>query len=248
MWHWIYKFGSPKWFYELTTAAVFWLAIGSAVLFGVGLIWALGFAPPDYQMGDNYRIIYIHVPAAGLMKGCYYLMALMSFGYLMWNIKMADIVAQACVPIGATVTLLMLVTGSLWGKPTWGVFWIWDARLTSSLLMLFIYLGIMSLRSAYDSKETAAKVCAILCLVGLVNLPIIQYSVDWWNTLHQPASNLSLRDTSANPPEIWIPAFIMGFGMITFFFLSLLIRVRTEIIIRERRSSWVKELFSGARS
>lgn len=243
MWNWLYRLGSPKWFYELTNGVLVWLAVSALVLIAVGTAWGLMFAPPDYQMGDNYRIIYIHVPSAGLMQGTYYLMALMSFGYLMWNIKMADIVAKACAPIGAFATALMLVTGGLWGVPTWGTFWVWDARLTSSLLMLFIYIGIISLRSTFNSPESAAKACSVLTLVGLVNIPIIQYSVEWWNTLHQPSSNLSLRDTAANPPEIWVPAFILGFGLIAFFFLALIMRVRNEILVRERRAQWVKDLY-----
>ena len=245
MWNWLYKLSSPRWFYQLTSRYMSWLTASCVTLLTIGVVWGLMFAPPDYQMGDAYRIIFIHVPSAGLMKGCYYLMALMSFAYLVWNTKMADMVASACAPIGASATALMLVTGSLWGVPTWGTFWVWDARLTSSLLMFFIYIGIMALRSSYISKNTGAKVCSMLTLVGLVNIPIIEYSVEWWNTLHQPASSLSLRNTAANPPEIWIPAFILGFGMIAFFFLVLIIRVRSEILIRERKTRWVQELFIG---
>ncbi|PCH62405.1 MAG: heme ABC transporter permease [SAR86 cluster bacterium] len=242
---WLYRFGSPKLFYQLTDSGIRWMALICASLFFIGIVWALLLAPPDYQMGDSYRIIYIHVPSAGLMQGCYYLMALMSFTYLIWGIKMADIVAQACAPIGATAAALMLISGSLWGVPTWGTFWAWDARLTSSLLMFFIYIGIISLRSSYESKESGSKLCAMLTLVGLINIPIIQFSVEWWNTLHQPSSQLSLRNTAANPPEIWVPAFILGFAMIAFFFLVLTLRVRNEILWRERRTQWVRQHLLG---
>ncbi len=247
MMNWLYQLASPKLFYAMTNRLVVWLAVICTVLFTIGVIWALLFAPPDYQMGHNYRIIYIHVPAAGLMEGCYYLMSLMAFSYLMWQIKMADIVAEAAAPIGAMATALVLVSGALWGKPTWGTYWIWgDARLTSSLIMLFIYIGIILLREAFESPESGAKVSAVLTLVGLVNIPIIKYSVEWWAVLHQPASQLSMRDTAANPPEIWVPAFIVGFGMIAFFFWVLTLRVRNEILFRERKAQWVRQLFDGS--
>ena len=245
MWQWLYKLGSPKWFYTIGNRVLPWLWSITGLLLVVGIIWGLGFSPRDYQMGDNYRIIYLHVPAAGLMKGSFYMMALCSAALLIWKIKMADIVAKAVAPIGAMATLLMLVSGSLWGIPTWGTWWIWDARLTSSLLQFFIFVGIIALRSAIESRDSAAKACAVLTLVGLVNIPIIEYSVEWWNTLHQGASDLSLRDSSANPPEIWIPAFFTGFGFIGLFFIGLILRSQNEILLRERRSQWVKDLLLG---
>lgn len=242
MMKWLYKLGSPKLFYEMSTSWVKWLAWTALVLTVIGVIWGLMFSPPDYQMGHNYRIIYIHVPMASMMEGCFWMLALMSLGVLVWNIKMADIVAKAAAPVGASATALMLASGSLWGIPTWGTWWIWDARLTSSLVQLFIYLGLIALRSAIMSRDNAAKACAVFTLVGVVNIPIIKYSVNWWNTLHQPASALSVRDTAANPPEIWIPAIFTGVGMIAFFFLIVFMRTRNEILLRENRASWVMEM------
>ena len=242
MMNWLYKLGSPKLFYAMSTPWVKWLAWTAIVLTGIGVVWGLMFAPPDYQMGDNYRIIYIHVPMATMMEGCMWMLALMSLGVLVWNIKMADMVAKAAAPVGAWATALTLASGSLWGIPTWGTWWIWDARLTSSLIQLFIYLGLIALRAAITTQDNAARACAVFTLVGVVNIPIIKYSVVWWNTLHQPASSLSVRDAAANPPEIWIPAFFTGFGLIAFFFLVVFLRTRNEILMRERKASWVMDL------
>jgi len=245
MWQWFYKLGSPKIFYSLTESYLPWLAGVTILLLGTGLVWGLAFTPPDYQMGDNYRIAYIHVPTATLAMGWYAMMAAFSAGYLVWKIKMADMIAKACAPIGATITAVALATGSLWGMPTWGTWWIWDARLTSTLIMLFLYMGIIALRSAFDSVDSGAKACGVLSLVGVVNLPIIKYSVDWWNTLHQGASDLSLSDTAANPPEVWLPAFFVAFGILAFFLLSLILSTRNEILVRERRSQWVMDLLNN---
>ena len=245
MWQWFFKLGSPKIFYSLTESYLPWLTGVTILLLGTGLVWGLAFTPPDYQMGENYRIAYIHVPTATLAMGWYAMMATFSAGYLVWKIKMADMIAKACAPIGATITAVAIATGSLWGMPTWGTWWIWDARLTSTLIMLFLYMGIIALRSAFDSVDSGAKACAVLSLVGVVNLPIIKYSVDWWNTLHQGASDLSLSDTAANPPEVWLPAFFVAFGILAFFLLSLILSTRNEILVRERRSQWVMELLEN---
>ena len=242
MWQWFYKLGSPKFFYSVTESYMPWLAGFTVFLLGTGVIWGLAFTPPDYQMGENYRIAYIHVPTAALAMGWYAMMACFGAGYLIWKIKMADMIAKACAPIGATITAVALATGSLWGIPTWGTWWIWDARLTSTLVMLFLYTGIIALRSAFDSVDSGAKACAVLSLVGVVNLPIIKYSVDWWNTLHQGASDLSLSDTAANPPEVWVPAFFVAFGIFAFFLFALILSTRNEILLRERRSQWVMDL------
>ena len=242
MWTWLYKLGSPRWFYGLSTRFMPWIAVSTLLLLACGLFWGLLLAPPDYQMGHNYRIIYIHVPAAILAMNAYVLMAVMSAIVLIWKIKMADMVAKSCAPIGALLTALALATGSLWGIPTWGTWWIWDARLTSTLILLFLYVGVMALRGAYGNSDSGSKACAVLVLVGVVNIPIIKYSVEWWNTLHQPASSLSMSSEAANPPEVWIPAFFTGFGMFGIFLLSLIMRTRNEILLRERRSGWVREL------
>jgi len=246
MWQWFLTLGAPRNFYTLSGRYMPWLAGITVVLLGIGLVWGLALTPPDYQMGENYRIAYIHVPMATLAMGCYAMMACFSAGYLIWKIKIADMIAKSCAPIGASVTAVALVTGSLWGIPTWGTWWIWDARLTSTLIMLFLYGGIIALRGAFDSIDSGARACAVLSLVGVVNLPIIKYSVDWWNTLHQGASNLSLSDRAANPPEVWLPAFFVGFGILGFFLIALILRTRNEILVRERRSQWVKDLINGS--
>ena len=246
MWQWFLTLGAPRNFYTLSGRYMPWLAGITVVLLGIGLVWGLALTPPDYQMGENYRIAYIHVPMATLAMGCYAMMACFSAGYLIWKIKIADMIAKSCAPIGASVTAVALVTGSLWGIPTWGTWRIWDARLTSTLIMLFLYGGIIALRGAFDSIDSGARACAVLSLVGVVNLPIIKYSVDWWNTLHQGASNLSLSDRAANPPEVWLPAFFVGFGILGFFLIALILRTRNEILVRERRSQWVKDLINGS--
>ncbi len=243
MWQWLFKLGSPKWFYTMSGQFMTWLSGITVLLLGVGLVWGLAFTPPDYQMGENYRIAYIHVPTAIMCYWWYGMMACFSAAYLVWRIKMADMAAKACAPIGFTITAVALFTGSVWGIPTWGTWWIWDARLTSTLVMLFLFAGVMVLRSAFDSVDAGAKAAAVLSLVGVVNIPIVVYSVEWWNTLHQGASNLSLSNTQANPPEVWLPAFFTGFGIFGFFMLALILRTRNEILQRERRADWVREIF-----
>ncbi|HWK54239.1 MAG TPA: heme ABC transporter permease CcmC [Hyphomicrobiales bacterium] len=242
MMQWLYKLGSPKWFYDMTTAFLPWLSGVTFLLLIVGLVWGLGFAPPDYQMGDNFRIIYIHVPTAVGMIWIYAMMATMAAMHMIWNLKLADMVAKSCALVGASYCAVALFTGAVWGKPTWGTYWIWDAKLTATLIMLFIYIGIMALRAAFDSETSGSKAASVLTLVGVVNLPIIYYAAIWWETLHQPPSDLGLRAEGANPPEIWIPALFTGFGLIGLVFLIVILRTRNEILLRERRAQWVQEL------
>ena len=236
-----YRLGSPRYFYALAGAWIPWLALMAALLLGVGIVWGLLFAPPDYLQGHSFRIIYVHVPAASLALSAYLMMALSAAIGLIWKMKMADIIAKVCAPIGASFTFIALVTGAIWGKPTWGTWWIWDARLTSMLILFFLYLGIMSLHAAIQNTQTAAKSTAILALVGVVNLPIIKYSVDWWNTLHQPAT-FKFMQKPAMPADMWIPLLIMMLGFYCLFAVLVILRARCEIIDRERRSRWVKEL------
>ena len=162
MWQWFYKLGSPRHFYEMTTGFVPWLARATFLLLAIGLVWGLGFAPPDYQMGDNYRIIYIHVPTASGAIWIYAMMAVMAAMHMIWNIKVADMVAKSCALIGASFCAVALVTGAFWGKPTWGTYWIWDAKLTATLILFFIYVGVMALRSAFDSETAASKAASVL--------------------------------------------------------------------------------------
>ncbi|MDR0780374.1 MAG: heme ABC transporter permease CcmC [Pseudomonadales bacterium] len=242
MWQWLYKLGSPRHFYEMTSTFLPWLTFVTYFLLIVGLVWGLGFAPRDYQMGDNYRIIYIHVPLALGALWVYVMMAVMAAMHMIWNIKVADMVAKSCAVVGVSYCAVALFTGAMWGKRIWGVYWIWDAKLTSFLILFFIYIGVMALRSAFDSETSASKAASVLTLVGIVNLPIVYYASVWWNTLHQPPSRLSLSAEGANPPEIWIPVFFTGFGLIGLVFLLVILRTRNEILWRERRAQWVQDL------
>ncbi|WP_276606066.1 heme ABC transporter permease [Neptunomonas sp. XY-337] len=238
---WFYQLASPKWCYQITgkLLPIFaWLAL---LCLGVGIVWALAFAPPDYQQGNSFRIMYLHVPAAILAQSCYMLMAIAGAIGLIWKMKVADMAAFAAAPIGASMAVLALATGAIWGKPTWGSWWVWDARLTSMLILLFLYLGVMALYAAMENPNTAARAASILSLVGLVNIPIIKYSVEWWNTLHQPAT-FKLTEKPAMPIEMWLPLLIMVIGFYCFFAVSLMMRLRNEILRREKRASWVREL------
>ncbi|SIS47132.1 heme ABC transporter permease [Neptunomonas antarctica] len=241
---WFYQLASPRWCYDITGKLLPVFLVAAALLLLVGLVWALAFAPPDYQQGNSFRIMYIHVPSAILAQSCYMLMAVAGAVGLIWKIKVADMVAFACAPIGASIAVMALATGAIWGKPTWGSWWVWDARLTSMLILLFLYLGVMALYAAMDNETMAAKAASVLSLVGLVNIPIIKYSVEWWNTLHQPAT-FSLTEKPSMPIEMWLPLLVMVLGFYCFFAVSLMLRLRNEIIRRERRSGWVRELITS---
>ncbi len=238
---WFYQLASPRWCYDITGKLLPAFSLLALVLLLGGTVWALLFAPADYQQGNSFRIIYIHVPSAILAQSCYMMMALAGAIGLIWKMKVADMVAKACAPLGASLALLALATGAIWGKPTWGSWWVWDARLTSMLILLFLYLGVMALHSAIENDTTAAQSTAVLALVGLVNIPIIKYSVEWWNTLHQPAT-FTLTEKPAMPVEMWLPLLVMVVGFYCFFAVSLMLRLRHEILRRERRSSWVQAL------
>ncbi len=240
MWQWFHKLGSPKWFFGFAGTLIPWLAVGALILLAIGLVWGLLFAPPDYQQGDSYRIIFIHVPSAYLAQSLYIAMAVAGAVGIIWRMKMADTFIAAAAPIGAALTFLALFTGAVWGKPTWGTWWVWDARLTSMLLLFFLYLGIIALRGAMDDRDSAARACAILALVGAVNIPIIKYSVDWWNTLHQPAS-IKLTEPPAMPAEMWMPLLVMGIAFHLLVGWLVLARMRNEIIERERRTRWLRD-------
>ena len=238
---WFHRMGSPKWFYEITGRWIPWFVAATVLLLAVGTAWGLAFAPADYQQGNSFRIIYIHVPSAILAQSIFFMMAIAGGIGLIWKMKVADMVAKSCAPIGATMTFIALFTGAVWGKPTWGGWWVWDARLTSMLILLFLYFGVMALQSAFDSKQSAARASAILSLVGIVNIPIIKYSVDWWNTLHQPAT-FKLTEKPAMPVEMWLPLLIMVIGFYCFFAVILMMRTRNEILDREKRTQWVQGL------
>ncbi len=200
----------------------------------VGLYLALVVSPADYQQGESARIMYVHVPAAWMALFVYTAMAAASAVALIWRHPLAEIAAKASAPIGACFTVVALVTGSLWGKPMWGTYWVWDARLTSVLVLLFLYLGYIALVDAFDDEQRGARAASILALVGFVNVPIIKFSVDWWNTLHQPASVLRMGGPSIHPSMLW-PLLVMALAFKAYYVVVLILRVRAELAARRLR-------------
>jgi heme exporter protein C len=227
----ISKLANPSFFMRLTDYVLPWLGGLTAVLLAVGLYMSFFTAPADYQQGETVRIMFIHVPFAWLAMFCYMLIAISALGSLIWRHPLADVSAKAAAPIGAVFTLLALVTGSLWGKPTWGTYWVWDARLTSVLVLFFLYLGLIALWNAIEEPSKAGRAAAILALVGVVNIPIIKFSVDWWNTLHQPAS-ITRFDKPAIHPSILTPLLVMAVAFTCLFLWLHLKAMRTEILKR----------------
>jgi len=240
VWTFFHKLGSPKWFFGISGAFLPWFVAVSVLLLGTGVVWGLAFAPPDYQQGDAFRIMYIHVPASILAESSYMMMAVAGAIGLIWKMKLADIALKTCAPLGASFTFLSIATGAIWGKPIWGTWWVWDARLTSMLVLFFLFVGVIALRSAMENREAAGKACAILALVGLVNIPIIKMSVEWWFTLHQPSS-FSVTEKPAMPSEMWIPLLIMVLGYYFAFATTWMMRMRVEILEQEYRTQWVRE-------
>ncbi len=241
MFTWFHRLGSAPSVYRLATLLTPWVAGLCALCFAAGLYLGLVVAPTDYEQGESYRIIYIHVPAAWMSMFVYVVMAVSSAVFLVWRMKLADVVAAASAPIGASFTAIALITGSFWGKPMWGTWWVWDARLTSELLLLFLYLGYMALRNALDNPPSAARAAAILAVVGVINIPIIHFSVEWWNTLHQPAS-ITKFDKPSMHISMLVPLLIMTLAFQLLYFHNLLVRLRTGILQREGRAAWVTEL------
>jgi len=231
----LHRFANPARFSRLATTILPWVAAATVILFAVGLYFALFASPADYQQGDTVRIMYVHVPAAWIALACYTFIAVMSAVSLIWKHPLADIAARSAAPLGAGFTVIVLATGSLWGKPTWGTWWVWDARLTSVLVLLFIYLGHIALTHAFDNPARGAKAAAILALVGFVNIPIIKFSVDWWNTLHQPAS-LTRLDGPSIDPSMLTPLLLMGVAFTLYFVTMLLVRMRADLAARKARA------------
>ena len=236
-----HRMASPPHFYALTDRLMPWLISVFLILLGAGLYGGLVMAPPDYQQGDSYRIIYIHVPSAWMSLFVYVLMAIAGGIGLVWRIKLAEIVAISSAPVGAGFTLIALVTGSLWGKPMWGTWWVWDARLTSELILLFLYLGVIALYGAIDDKRVASRAIAILAIVGVVNIPVIHYSVEWWNTLHQ-GPTVTKMDKPSIHITMLIPLLTMAIAFKFYYLISMLQHARAELLQRERNSQWVKGL------
>ena len=230
----MHALANPARFLRLTAAIRPYAAALTVIGFVAGLSWGLLFSPPDYQQGETVRIMYIHVPSAWMAMFIYAAMALASAAALIWRHPVAELVAKASAPIGAAFTLICLVTGSLWGKPMWGTWWVWDARLTSMLILFFLYLGYIALWEAFDDPSRAGRAAAILALVGAVNLPIIKFSVDWWNTLHQPASVLTMAGPKIHADILW-PLLLTALGAQAYYVWMLCLRVRTEILSRQAR-------------
>lgn len=222
-----------------------WLMWPAVLMLIVGAYGGLVLAPPDYQQGDGFRIIYVHVPSAYLSTSIYALMALTSAIGLIWRMKLAHAVAASAAPIGASFTALALVTGMLWGKPMWGTYWEWDPRLTSELILLFVYLGYMSLRASFEDVNKGDRASAVLAVVGVVNLPIIHYSVIWWSSLHQGPSIKKLDSPSIETGMLW-PLLLLILAATLFFGAVLLTRVRAEVLEREQNSRWARELLAPA--
>lgn len=243
MWLWFSKLGSPKWFYELSGRWLPWL-VGAMVLFmSVGVVWGLLFMPPDYQMGYQSRILIIHVAVAGTSLAFFPLMAVAGVITMVWRMKLADMVAKNAAPIGAWFSFLTLATGSIWGRISWGTWWEWtDARLVTMLFQFFLLLGVISLRSALEDPDKAAKACGLLSIVGLINVILIKYSVEFWNTLHQVSSSLSGSADDPNGPELWVPIVVMVIAVYLFLSICLIMTTRNEILQRERRAQWVQDL------
>ncbi len=231
----MHYFANPTRFTRLARSLQPWAEGLAVVLLIVGLYLALVVAPADYQQGDTVRIMFVHVPSAWMAMFCYSFLAVASAVALIWKHPLADLAAKASAPIGAGFTFLALVTGSLWGKPMWGTWWVWDARLTSVLILFFLYLGYMALWQAIEDRQKAAKAAAILALVGAVNVPIIKFSVDWWNTLHQPASVLRMDGPAIHPSMLW-PLLIMALAFKAYFAALLLARMRMELNLRRIRA------------
>ena len=243
---WMYRFSSPQNFYTTSGQLIPWLGWSCAGFFLVGLYLGLFVAPPDYQQGESYRIMFIHVPSAWMSMFVYMVMATAGAIGLIWRIKLADVVAYCSAPIGAAFTFLALATGSLWGKPMWGTWWVWDARLTSELILLFLYLGFIALQNAIEDPRNAARAGAVLALVGVVNIPIIHYSVEWWSTLHQGPTITKLDKPSIHLSML-IPLLLMAVAFKLYFVTSLLMRARNQVLLREQNSRWVKELVENER-
>ncbi|MCF6249837.1 MAG: heme ABC transporter permease [Methylococcaceae bacterium] len=239
-----HRMASPPHFYSFTDKLLPWLIAIFLLLLAYGLYAGLYLAPTDYQQGDSYRIIYLHVPAAWMSLFIYVIMAMAGAISLIWRMKIAEVVMISSAPIGASFTFVALVTGSLWGKPMWGTWWVWDARLTSELILLFLYLGVISLYGAIEDKRTAARAVAILALVGVVNIPIIHYSVQWWNTLHQ-GPTVSKMDKPSIHVDMLIPLLVMAVAFKFYYAIAMLQTAKVEILKREQNTQWVKKLLEA---
>jgi heme exporter protein C len=239
------RYAAPQLFYSLAGKMIPWLGALALLLTAVGLYLGLLVAPTDHQQGEAYRIIFVHVPAAWMSMIIYLAMAFWAAVGLMFNTRLASMLAVALAPSGAWMTFLALWTGALWGKPTWGTWWVWDARLTSELILLFLYIGFMSLHAAIDDERRADRAAAVLALVGVVNVPIIYFSVKWWNTLHQGAS-VSLAKAPSMAAIMLVGMLVMALAFWMYSIAVALARSRVIILERERNTRWARQLMGTA--
>ncbi|GAB4116369.1 MAG: heme ABC transporter permease CcmC [Wenzhouxiangellaceae bacterium] len=239
---WFHRWGSPAWFYAASGRMIPWLWVGFALLALPGLYLGLFVAPPDYLQGDSYRIIFIHVPSAWMSMMIFALMAIFGLIGMVWRIRLAETMAICSAPIGAAFTLITLITGSLWGKPTWGTYWQWDARMTSELVLLFLYVGVLALYESIEEPRKAARAASLLALIGLVNLPIIHYSVQWWNTLHQGNTiRLNLAESSMDTSML-VPLLLVVVATKFYYAAVLLARSRSMLLYQDQHKNWPREL------
>ena len=241
MWTWFHKLASPPHYYRI---AGYWIPVFgglAAVAILAGFYGGLVVAPPDYQQGEGFRIIYVHVPSAWMSLFIYMFMAVGAAVGLVWRIKLAHAMAAAAAPLGAWFTALALATGSLWGKPMWGTWWAWDPRLTSELILLFLYLGYVALHTSIEDRDRGDRAAGLLAIVGAVNVPVIHYSVQWWNSLHQGSTVTRLGKPAITGDMLW-PLLVTTLGFMAYFGALVLVRGRAEVLRRERQASWLEEI------
>ncbi|RUO27230.1 heme ABC transporter permease [Aliidiomarina maris] len=248
MWRWLHPYAKPEATFGLNQKILPWLLWPGLTLMLVGVVWGLVFAPADYQQGDSYRIIFIHVPAAIWSMGFYVGMAIAALIALVWQIRTAEWAISAIAPVGAMLTFISLFTGAIWGQPMWGTWWVWDARLTSQLILLFLYLGVMVLHMAFEDQRTGAKAAGILALVGVINIPIIHYSVYWWNTLHQTSTITQMvtrLEAPAMPGVMLWPLLTCVFAFMLVCSAFIVMRLNNLILINEVRRPWAIKILAG---
>lgn len=230
----MHRFANPSKFLRLSERLLPWLSAAFFISLVFGLVQSLFISPPDYQQGDSVRIMYVHVPAAWVSMMVYTVMAMASASFLIWRHTLADVIARASAPVGAGFTLITLITGAIWGKPMWGAWWVWDARLTSVLILFFMYVGYIALSDSFAGEERGKKICAIMALVGFVNIPVIRFSVQWWNTLHQPASIIRSGGIAIDNSML-IPLFSMGIAFTLLYIYLCLVRTKTALLQQKIR-------------
>lgn len=240
---WFHKWGSAPWFYQRSIRWERWLWAGTLLTAIPALYMGLFVVPSDYLQGDSYRIIFIHVPSAWMSMMIFGVMAVLSLVALVWRIRTTEIMAMACAPIGAAFTAITLCTGSLWGRPTWGTYWQWDGRMTSELILLFLYIGVIALYQAIEDKRQAARAAGLLSIIGVVNIPIIHYSVQWWTTLHQ-GSTIRLVGPSSMDSSMITPLLMMVVATKLYFAATLFNRTRAELLMQDRQKKWINEVLA----